>query len=352
MVAQVEVRAGVNAFDLLEAEREVVLDIGRGVGIVRQLLMVVETVAGVAEAQRAVPCHTGLLPCLPPLHLLAGAHEELHLHLLELAHAEDELPGHDLVAERLADLRDTERQLHAARFLDIEEIDENALRRLGPQVDRRGPFGRRTHLRREHEVELPHVGPVARPGNGAGDLAVEDDLPQPGKVVGVHRLGKTPVHGIPAGERLRHAGRGLAVLRLVERLAETLAGLLDLLLHLLVLFGDPLLDEHVGAVALLRIPVVDQRVVERRHVARSLPGFGMHENGGVDAHDVLMQLDHRIPPVALDIVLQLHAVLPVVIDGGQTVVDLARRKHEPVLLAVGDQLLEKFFLRHRILVFY
>ena len=162
MVAQVEVRAGVNAFDLLEAEREVVLDIGRGIGIVRQLLMVVETVAVVAEAQRAVPCHTGLLPCLPPLHLLAGAHEELHLHLLELAHAEDELTGDDLVAERLADLRDTERQFHASGFLHVQEIHEDALRRFGTEVDRIGALGRGAHLGREHQVELTHLGPVAR----------------------------------------------------------------------------------------------------------------------------------------------------------------------------------------------
>ena len=43
-----------------------------------------------------------------PFQLLAGAYEKLHLHLLELAHTEDELSCHDLIAEGLADLRDTE----------------------------------------------------------------------------------------------------------------------------------------------------------------------------------------------------------------------------------------------------
>ena len=160
------------------------------------------------------------------------------------------------------------------------------------------------------------------------------------------------MHGVAAGEHLHDARRGLAVLGLVESLAETLAGLLDLLLDLLVLLGDPILDQHVGAVALLRIAVVDQRVVEGGHMARSLPRPGVHEDGGIESHDVLVQLDHRVPPVALDVVFQLHAVLSVVIDGGQTVVDLARREHESVLLAMGDQFLEKFFLRHRIMVFY
>ena len=167
-----------DALDLLETEREVVFDVGRGIGIVRQFVVVVETVAVVAEAQCTVPGHTGLLPLLPPLHLLAGTYEELHLHLLEFAHAEDELPRHDLVAEGLADLRDAERKFHAARFLDVEEVDEDALRRFGTQVDRVGPFGRRSHLGGEHQVELPHLRPVARARNGAGDLAVEDDLPQ------------------------------------------------------------------------------------------------------------------------------------------------------------------------------
>ena len=335
-----------DALHLLEAEGEVVFDVGGGVGVVRQLLVVVEPVLIVAEAQCAVPCHAGLLPLVPPLHLLARTHEELHLHLLEFAHAEDELPRHDLVAESLADLRDAERKFHAARFLDVEEVDEDALRRFGTQVDRVGPFGRRSHLGGEHQVELPHLRPVARARNGAGDLAVEDDLPQSAQVVGVHCLGETGVYLVASGGRLGDAGRRGAVFLLVERLAEALAGLFDLLFDLLVLFGDPLLDEYVGAVTFLRILVVDQRIVEGRNVSRSLPCAGVHEDRGVDAHDVFVELDHRIPPVALDVVLQLDAVLTVVVDGAQTVVDLARREDEAVLLAVGHEFLEKFVLSH------
>ena len=54
MVAQVEIRAGVDALDLLEAEREIVLDIGCCVGVMGQLLVVVETVVFVAEAERKI----------------------------------------------------------------------------------------------------------------------------------------------------------------------------------------------------------------------------------------------------------------------------------------------------------
>ena len=67
---------------------------------------------------------------------LGGRHEELDLHLLELARAEDEVAGRDLVAERLADLRDAERRLLARELQHVLEVDEDALRGLGAQEDR------------------------------------------------------------------------------------------------------------------------------------------------------------------------------------------------------------------------
>ena len=56
-----------------------------------------------------------LQPVLVPLLRLVGRDEELHLHLLELERAEDEVARRDLVAERLADLGDAERRLACAR---------------------------------------------------------------------------------------------------------------------------------------------------------------------------------------------------------------------------------------------
>ena len=84
------------------------LDVGSGIGVVCQLLMVVETVVLVAHAQCLVPCQTVFLPVFKPFHLRARLAEELHLHLLELTHTEDELACDNLVAERLADLADAE----------------------------------------------------------------------------------------------------------------------------------------------------------------------------------------------------------------------------------------------------
>ena len=91
-----------------------------------------------------------------------------------------------------------------------------------------------------------------------------------------------------------------------------LAFLLDLLLNL----GDMVLDEHVGAVALLAVLVVDEGVVEGIHVAAGLPDARVHEDGAVQTHDILVHLHHSLPPILLDIVLQLHAQLTVVIHGG------------------------------------
>ena len=73
-------------------------------------------------------------PALVPLFVRAGHDEELDLHLLELAHAKDEVLRRDLVAIRLADLRDAERQLAVRRVEHVLEVDEDALRRLGSQV--------------------------------------------------------------------------------------------------------------------------------------------------------------------------------------------------------------------------
>src|SRR6185295_10081804 len=92
---------------------------------------------------------------------LVRRHEELHLHLLELERAEDEVPGRDLVPERLADLRDPERRLAPCELGDVLEVDEDPLCRLGPEVDVDAGLLHRTDSRLEHEVELPRLGQIA-----------------------------------------------------------------------------------------------------------------------------------------------------------------------------------------------
>ena len=115
-------------------------------------------------------------PLFEPLHLGARTAEEFHLHLLELSHSEYELSRDDLVSERLSDLGDTERNLHAARLLDVEIFNEYSLCRLRTQVDLVVRLAGVADLGREHQVELTHISPVLRAGNRIHDVAVKDDL--------------------------------------------------------------------------------------------------------------------------------------------------------------------------------
>ena len=116
--AEVEVAAVVDPLDLLPAEGELVLDVERGAGVVRQLVGAVLVPAQPRRARGRASwchCHPPLPPVLEPLRVGARLDEELHLHLLELARPEDEVARRDLVAERLADLRDAERNLLPGR---------------------------------------------------------------------------------------------------------------------------------------------------------------------------------------------------------------------------------------------
>ena len=212
----------------------------------------------------------------------------MHLHLLELAHAEDELTCDDLVAEGLTNLCDTEGDAHAAGLLDIEEVHEDALSRLGTQINVHGGVGAATHLGLEHEVELTNVGPVLGTADGVHDLVINDNLLQLCQVVVVHCLLVAGVQDVALLLVLEDAGVGLAEHCLVELVAEALGSLLTLLVDLLLDLGNLVLDEDIGAIALLAVTVVDQGIVERIHMARGLPDGGVHEDGAVDAHDVLV----------------------------------------------------------------
>ncbi len=123
------------------------------------------------------------------------------------------------------------------------------------------------------------------------------------------------MESVALGHGLGHTGIGLAKHGLVKRLAETLGGFLYLLVDFLVIFGELVLDEDIGAVTLLGVAVVNQGVVESVDMARCFPDCRVHENRGVDADDILMEEGHGLPPVAFDVVFELYAVLAVVVNG-------------------------------------
>ena len=175
-----------------------------------------------------MPFEACLAPEVKPFHLFARTNAELHLHLLEFPHAEDELAGDDFIAERFAYLRYSEGKTHTTCFLHVQVIHENTLGCLRTEVNFHGAVCCRAHLGLEHEVELAHVRPVARSADRIYYLVVKDDLAQLVEIVGVHGVGETLMQLIAFLLMLENAGIGLAEHSLVEAVAETFGGFCNL----------------------------------------------------------------------------------------------------------------------------
>jgi hypothetical protein len=172
----------------------------------------------------------------------------------------------------------------AARGLhDVEEVDEDALRRLGPQVVQPLLVLHRAQIGLEQPAELTRLGEGAL---GAAARAVD------------------------VGEAL---GRQPAVLRFVG------------------------LFEVVGAVALVTRLALGQRIGERVDVPGRDPHVARQDDRGVDAYDVLAPLHHRLPPLAADVLLELDTERPVVPRRPRATVDLAGLVDESTALAEADQ---------------
>jgi hypothetical protein len=90
--------------------------------------------------------------------------------------------------------------------------------------------------------------------------------------------------------------------------------------------------ELVGAEAPLARLAVHERVHEAAHVPARFPRARMHEDRRVDAHDIVAA-HHRLPPVLLDVALELHAERTVVPHRARAAVDLGRLEDEAAPLA-------------------
>ena len=112
MRLQIEIGTIGDALDLTPTPGEQVLNVIGRLGVVRKLICIVGANAKsvLAHAEVRVPGEAVLNPLLMDLFIGARLYEVLDLHHLELACAEDEAAGRNLVAERLADLRDAEWQ--------------------------------------------------------------------------------------------------------------------------------------------------------------------------------------------------------------------------------------------------
>ncbi len=277
VLLQIEVAAVRDALELGPAEGELVLDVGAAARVVRELVRAVlaqPQVLGL-DAEAHVPVEALLLPVLVPVRVLAGLDEELHFHLLELARAEEEVARRDLVAERLADLRDAERQLLARGVEHVREVHEHALGGLGTQEHDVRVLLDGPHEGLEHQVELPRLGELAAALAGM-------------------------------------AGRQDAA---------------------------ALLGEVVGAEAHLALLAVDERVGEAGDVPRRLPDARVHQDRAVEPHDVAARPDHLTPPRFFDVALELDADRAVVPAAREPAVDLARLEDQAAALREVDDAL-------------
>src|SRR5258705_350730 len=160
VLLEVEVGTVGDTHQLAPADREVVLDVHRALGVVRQLvaLVLADSQIFVAQAVALEPREAVLDPPVvpvlvgrPAVDTIVRVDEELDLHLLELTIPEDEVARRDLVAERSTGLRDAERQLQSHRLQDVVEVHEHRLGRLRTQVGERGVLLDGAHERLEHE---------------------------------------------------------------------------------------------------------------------------------------------------------------------------------------------------------
>src|SRR5437870_3725228 len=117
-------------FLLLTFGEETILNVYSAFGVMRQLFpwLLVKAQVFPREADVQEPLQTRINPFLMGLLVLSRAHKVLHLHLLELARAKDEVTGRDFVTKRFPDLGDTEGKFAPAGVKQVEKVYEDALR--------------------------------------------------------------------------------------------------------------------------------------------------------------------------------------------------------------------------------
>ena len=100
-----------------------------------------------------------------------------------------------------------------------------------------------------------------------------------------------------------------------------------------VILLAPVLNDLIGAEALLASLAVHERIGKSTHMAGGHPGLGIHQDGSVHTHVIGVLLDELLPPCLLDVVLQLHTQRAVVPGVGQAAIDLTAGKDKAAVLA-------------------
>ena len=173
VLREVEVAAVRDSLELLPADRVEVLDVARAARVVRALALRRARARGGCSPRRPrsryQPSRCSIQYSYHFVASAGGTKNSISI-CSNSRTRKRKLPGRDLVAERLADLRDAERRLAPRELGDVLEVDEDALRGLGAEVRGRALVLERADVRLEHEVELARLGEVAV-GRLAGPLA-------------------------------------------------------------------------------------------------------------------------------------------------------------------------------------
>src|SRR6478735_5069170 len=98
--------------------------------------------------------------------------------------------------------------------------------------------------------------------------------------------------------------------------------------------------EVVLAEALVARLALHERVAEGAQVAGGLPRAGGQDDAGVEADDVVASRHHELPPLALDVLLELHTERAVVPGRLRTAVDLTAGVDETSALREGDDVVQ------------
>ncbi len=302
MLAQVKVRPVVDALDFLKTNREVIGDIVGILRIMGKLVVVVPLEVLLSDTVLEIEGPAVLPPVLKNRVVASRLAEVLHLHLLKLAGAEDEILEDDFIAEGLTDLGDSKGKLHAVGLDDVLEICEDALAGLRAQVNQVAVIGNRSLISLEHKVELANRSILA----------------------------------------LLAATSRTVDVRIDESLHLLMAHRIDGLSGSLVGMGvNEILDELVGTEAGLALSTVNHRVREVGDVARSLPSLVVLENSGIQTDNIIAQLGHVVPPGILDVALKLDAEGTIVPGTGLTAINLARLIDKSPPLAEADNLVQR-----------
>src|SRR5574344_43768 len=266
MIPKIEISPRMDTLQLLEPKWEIKLNISSCIGIMSQLLMIMETIILSPHSQILVPLQTLLLPSLEPLHLCTWLNEELHLHLLKLPHPEDELASHNLIPESLSYLSNSKRNLHTPSLLNIQILNEDTLSSFRTKINLIRILTSIANLSAEHQIKLTNISPILGPGNRVNYLTIKDNLLISIKIVCILSSQITLMNLINFCLLTKHIWISLTELGLIKRITKPLATFLNFLIHLLLKFGNIILNQHICTISFLRILIVNQRIIECSHM--------------------------------------------------------------------------------------